>query len=152
MSCAFILGAAVWPGEQPSPALARRALHGARLYHAGAVSTLVCCGGLGRHPPSEAEVMARLLRAQGVPEAAITREDRSTSTRENIAFALELSGTTRPILLITDSYHAPRARATARALGVNAQAACPAHKASARARLREGGAWLKFLYWRVFKR
>ncbi|MBN2741925.1 MAG: YdcF family protein [Rhodobacteraceae bacterium] len=152
MTDAFILGAAVWPDEQPSPALKRRVLHGAALYHAGEASRLICCGGVGKHAPSEAEVMARLLRAQGVPEAALVLEDRSTSTRENIAFGLEVSDARGPILLITDGYHAPRACATARALGVQARASCPQHKPRPRTYLREGAAWLKFLWWRGLRR
>jgi len=152
MTDAFILGAAVWPDGQPSPALKRRVLHGAALYHAGEASRLICCGGVGKHAPSEAEVMARLLRAQGVPEAALVLEDLSTSTRENIAFGLEVSGARGPILLITDGYHAPRACATARALGVQARASCPQHKPLPRTYLREGAAWLKFLWWRGLRR
>jgi uncharacterized SAM-binding protein YcdF (DUF218 family) len=152
MTDAFILGAAVWPGEQPSPALKRRVLHGAALYHAGEASRLVCCGGVGKHGPSEAEVMARILRAQGVPEAALVLEERSTSTRENILFGLQVSGATGAIVLVTDGFHAPRARATARALGVAARASCPQHKARPRTYLREGGAWLKFLWWRGLRR
>ncbi|WP_417809451.1 YdcF family protein [Thioclava sp.] len=152
MTDAFILGAAVWPDEQPSPALKRRVLHGAALFHAGDVSRLVCCGGVGKHGPSEAEVMARILRARGVSEAALVLEDRSTSTRENILFGLDVSGAKGPIVLITDGSHAPRARATARALGVVARASCPKHKPRPRTWLREGGAWLKFLWWRGFSR
>jgi uncharacterized SAM-binding protein YcdF (DUF218 family) len=152
MTDAFILGAAVWPGGQPSPTLKRRVRHGAELYHAGAVQRLICCGGLGKYPPSEAEAMVQLLRAQGVPETALLREDRSTTTRENIAFGLEVSGAQGTIVLVTDCYHAPRARAVARALGVNARSSCPAHKTSPRTWLREGGAWLKFLWWRGFRR
>lgn len=96
--------------------------------------------------------MARLLRAQGVPEAALVLEDRSTTTRENIAFGLAQSDAQEAIVLITDGYHAPRACATARALGVAALASCPHHKPRPRAYLREGGAWLKFLWWRGFGR
>ena len=71
---------------------------------------------------------------------------------ENIAFGLEMSDARGPILLITDGYHAPRACATARALGVQARASCPQHKPRPRTYLREGAAWLKFLWWRGLRR
>lgn len=149
MSTALILGAALWPGGRPSPTLARRTAHGAALYHAGGVARLICCGGLGRHGPAEAEVMAGLLRAAGVPETAIGLEAGSATTRENIGLALrhfpEIAH--RPVVIVTDRYHAPRARIIARALGLKVRADCPAHRAGARAVLREGAALLKTAWW-----
>lgn len=126
-AAALILGAAVWPGGEPSPTLLRRTRHAAALWHAGAVAWLVPCGGLGRHPPTEAEAMRRILRAEGVPDRAIRLEDRSTSTHENILFArpiLAALGATRAVL-VTDATHAPRARLIARGLGLRAAASCP---------------------------
>ena len=67
---ALILGCAVWPGG-PSPTLRRRALHAAGLWHRGEVDWLVACGGLGRHPPTEAEAIRDLLLAEGIPAEAI---------------------------------------------------------------------------------
>ncbi|KEP71339.1 hypothetical protein DL1_07020 [Thioclava dalianensis] len=149
MTCAFILGAAVWPGGRPSPTLERRSLHAAQMYHAGRVSRIMCCGGLGRNAPSEADVMVEILTGAGVPRTAILIEDRSTTTRENIAFGLERLGMSDEIVLVTDGYHAPRARAIARSLGIRCTSDSPAHKARPRTILRESGAWLKFLWQRM---
>ncbi|MBC7144082.1 MAG: YdcF family protein [Thioclava marina] len=146
MSTILILGAAVWPGGAPSPALVRRTRHAARLFHAGKSDRVICCGGLGRHEPSEAQAMAAILRDAGVPEAAIALEDRSTSTYENVAFAREML-TAREVVIVTDPYHAPRAIVIARAMGLMARADCPDHRASAKARAREGFAYLKLGWW-----
>lgn len=146
MSTILILGAAVWPGGVASPTLARRTGHAAALWHAGMAGRVICCGGIGKHGPSEAEVMAELLREAGVPEAAIVREDRSTSTYENIGFARAYLEAPQ-VVLVTDPYHAPRALVIARAMGLEARADCPAHRASPKARARESFAYLKLGWW-----
>ncbi|MEX3016920.1 YdcF family protein [Gymnodinialimonas hymeniacidonis] len=126
MTAIVILGAAVWPNG-PSPTLRRRVLHGAALYHAGRGACVVVCGGLGRHPPTEAEAMAALLRDEGVPETAIHLEDRSTNTSENLRFALpilERLGQDH-ILVVSDAYHLPRASMIARRLGLHVTGSAP---------------------------
>jgi uncharacterized SAM-binding protein YcdF (DUF218 family) len=154
MTVALILGAAVW-AEGPSPTLRRRTMVAARLWHAGAVGHVICCGGLGRHPPAEAVVMRDILRAEGVPEAAILLEDRSTTTAENIALSLPLLaalGETR-VIVVTDWYHAPRGRMTARRMGLEAESRSPPLRGArplvqARLALREVGA-LAAYWWRL---
>jgi uncharacterized SAM-binding protein YcdF (DUF218 family) len=128
VKAALILGAAVWAGGVPSPTLRRRTLHAARLWQRGEVEVLIPCGGLGRHPPAEAEAMRALLLAHGIPETAIHPEPRSTSTHENILFArpiLAALGITQ-VVIVTDATHAPRARLIARGLGLRATASSPA--------------------------
>lgn len=126
MTVILILGAAVWP-TGPSPTLRRRTLHAAALYQAGRATHLIPCGGLGRHPPTEAAAMTTLLQGADIPPADITPEDRSTTTAENIRNALpilERLGTSQ-VLIVTDWYHAPRACLIARRLGLVARASCP---------------------------
>jgi len=124
MAVLVILGAAVWRGG-PSPALLRRAQHGAALWQPG--DRVICCGGTGRHPPSEAEAIAAILRAQGIPGDAILLEDRSATTWENIALALPLLDRlgVRAVTIVTDGYHATRARMVARHHGLAARSDCP---------------------------
>ncbi|WP_333830841.1 YdcF family protein [Pararhodobacter sp.] len=128
---ALVLGAAVWAGGQPSPTLARRAQHAAGLYRAGKVDAIIGCGGLGRHPPTEASVIAALCRAEGVPGSALSEEGASTSTRENLLNALPLLAALQPqsVVIVTDPYHAPRAKLMARQLGVSARSDCPPWRA-----------------------
>jgi len=123
----LILGAAVWPGGRPSPTMARRTQEAARQWHAGAASAVIPCGGVGRHKPSEAEVMKRLLVEAGVSEEVIHPEARSTSTATNIAFArpiLETLGVSE-VLIVSDAYHLPRARLLGRRAGLKVQTASP---------------------------
>ncbi len=122
----MILGAAVW-ADGPSPTLRRRTLHGAALFHQGRGDAIIVCGGLGRHPPSEARVMADLLIADSVPEAAIHREDRSTNTAQNIAFALPILRDlgVRDVVIVSDAYHLPRARLIARRHGLRVTVSAP---------------------------
>jgi len=127
MRVALVLGAAVWPGGKPSPTLARRADHAARLWQAGLVDAIVGCGGVGVHPPAEGHVIAAICRSAGVPDASLHSETQSHSTRENVTFALPILralGCTA-VVIVTDPYHAPRARLIAWQLGLDAVADCP---------------------------
>jgi uncharacterized SAM-binding protein YcdF (DUF218 family) len=129
MNAIVILGAAVWPGGEPSPTLLRRTLHAAGLYHQEN-APVIACGGLGKNAPSEAEVMRDLLLKQGVPDTDIHLEVTSTSTKENIGFARDIlqSLQIRDITIVTDRYHAPRARLTARRYGLMAATNCPSFR------------------------
>ena len=118
------------------------------MYHAGAVSHLILCGGLGQHPPSEAEAMWALLRAAGVPKDAMTREAKSTTTGENIRNAKALLEGPH-VMIITDWYHAPRARLIARRQGLIPLSASPQLTGAkvwpqAKAALREIPAYLVY--------
>ncbi|WGF89697.1 YdcF family protein [Marinivivus vitaminiproducens] len=109
---AVVLGAAVWPGGRPSPALERRVAHAVGLHAAGRVRCLIMTGGLGRHPPAEAALMRDLAIRQGVPPAAILVECTSTSTMSNArnALALARSQGLERLVVVSDFYHLPRAR------------------------------------------
>ena len=154
MTATLILGAAVW-ADGPSPTLRRRTLHAAGLWHAGRATHLVPCGGLGLHPPTEAAAMEALLREAGIPDAAITLEDRSTTTLENIRLALPILERlgTREVLIVTDLPHAPRARLVARRLGLAAASSSPPLRGSRpgqtlRTALREAPAYAAY-WWRL---
>lgn len=123
----LVLGAAVKPGGVASSALERRALHAARLWHAGRATLIVPCGGTGRHPPAEAEVMQRLLVDAGIPDRAILPEAHSSSTAENIRFALPLLAArgVGHVLIVSDAWHLPRARLLARRTGLCAEGSSP---------------------------
>ena len=69
-----VLGAAVWPGGQPSPALQRRVMHAVDLLQQGYAAYLLVTGGVGKYPPTEAEVMQRLAVAHGIPRRCVLRE------------------------------------------------------------------------------
>ena len=77
-----VLGAAVWPGGQPSPALQRRILHAVDLWQRGYAAYLLVTGGVGKYPPAEAAVMQRLAVTRH-SSPAILCEDQATSTFES---------------------------------------------------------------------
>jgi uncharacterized SAM-binding protein YcdF (DUF218 family) len=119
-----VLGAQVLRGGRPSRTLEARTLHAGRLYARGAVDLLIPTGGEGEHPPSEAEVMAGILRGMGVPDEAILREDRARSTWES---ALLVAGIARgrglgAVLVVTDPLHCVRTVAAFRRAGLRAAA------------------------------
>jgi uncharacterized SAM-binding protein YcdF (DUF218 family) len=121
---AVVLGAQVLPGGRPSGTLQARTLHAAKLHVAGAVGLLIPTGGVGEYPPSEAEVMARILRQAGVPEEDILLEGEAGSTRESARLVAELARERgiRNLLLVTDPLHCVRAVEAFRVEGFDAQA------------------------------
>lgn len=153
-SVALVLGAAVWPGGQPSPTLRRRTLCAVALWKAGRVDDIIVCGGVGQHAPSEAAVMASLCRSAGVSSKAIHLEDMSATTEENLRFAVPVLGRINAahVVLVTDLYHVPRARLVARRLGLSVGFASPPLRSAkpwafTKAALREVPAFA--LYWMV---
>lgn len=114
-----ILGAAVWPGERASPALQRRVNKAIALWRTGRFELIVPSGGLGRHPPTEAELMRRLLLENGVPDAAILPEVHSKSTFTNAAYSVALLNRHRisRATVVTDNYHRLRSYLSFRRFG-----------------------------------
>ncbi len=121
---AVVLGAQVLSGGRPSGTLRTRTLHAARLYAAGKIQLVIPTGGVGEHPPSEAEVMARILREAGVPEEIILNEGEARSTRESAQLVADMARVRgiRDLLLVTDPLHCVRAVEAFRVEGFEAQA------------------------------
>ena len=73
---------------------------------------------------SEAECMRRYLSAHGIAPERILIEDRSTSTKENLAFSKAVieadGGTTDRVVIVSSGYHLYRAQKTAEQLGMRA--------------------------------
>ena len=115
-----VLGAALTPDGEATPALRRRVAHGARLFHEGAAGDLLLSGGPTRHPRPEAAVMRTLALDGGVPEECIVVEDRSVRTLHNAIYTAQVMRDHgwRRALLVTDSFHMPRALMTFRSFGV----------------------------------
>jgi uncharacterized SAM-binding protein YcdF (DUF218 family) len=121
---AVVLGTQVLPGGRPSRTLDARVRHAARLHAAGRVDRILVTGGVGKHPPSEAEVMARVLRGEGVPAEDIRLEDEAESTWDSarlVAPMVEGDGVAE-VLAVTDPLHCVRAVAAFRKAGLMARA------------------------------
>ena len=121
---AVVLGTQVLPGGRPSRTLDARVRHAARLHAAGRVDRIVVTGGIGKHPPSEAEVMARVLREEGVPAEAVRLEDQAESTWDSarLVTAIAAAEGVTEALAVTDPLHCVRAVAAFRRAGLMATA------------------------------
>lgn len=118
---ALVLGVELDADDAPTEELARRVMAAARAYRGSACASLVLCGGcLPGHRRSEAEVMARMLAALGVPKRVLIWEDQSRDTMENCRNAAALLGGTGRVLVVTSDYHLRRAVMTARRAGLRA--------------------------------
>jgi uncharacterized SAM-binding protein YcdF (DUF218 family) len=109
--CLVVLGAAVWPGGQPSPVLRDRLARAAELYRQGVADKILCSGGVGKYPPAEAEVGKQFLMKAGVPEGAIITEPASASTSEQAKSIKEICEREgfESIALVTSFFHERRA-------------------------------------------
>lgn len=134
-----VLGAKTLRDNRPSRAIERRMQVALALYRAGAAPVLVLSGGGGRTVP-EAEVMRRLALAAGLPDAALVVEPRSRNTLENATETARLLADrgTAAVILVTDRYHALRARVLFRLVGLSV---CAVHTPPASLR-REWPMWM----------
>jgi uncharacterized SAM-binding protein YcdF (DUF218 family) len=116
----LVLGAAVYPGERPSPALYVRTQTGVDLYRQGYAQHLVLSGGLGGYPPTEAEMMRRIAVGMGVSEEAILLEDQSHSTLANFENSARIMAERgwQSVLVVSDPYHIYRACRVGRDAGL----------------------------------
>lgn len=118
----IIIHGAGLKGQELTPLLAGRVERAYELWNAqGRRATLVPSGGQGEDEEiSEAEAMARHLRALGVPPTQLALEDRSTTTWENLSFSRDLIAERSSVpdprsALVTSDYHVFRAAMYARA-------------------------------------
>lgn len=108
---AVIMGAQVAKGGRPSRALDARVRHAARLWREGGLELLIPTGGLGEHPPKEADLMTEILLSEGVPREAILPEDAALNTWDS---AIRVAGISEEngigcVRMITDPLHCVRA-------------------------------------------
>lgn len=120
----IILGASVWP-QGPSPALQARIEHGAYIHAKGLANNFILTGGLGAHPPTEAEAMKQELYEIGIDPQIILLEDSSTSTLENLMFSKEImiEHGFDTAIIVTDVFHIKRALLMAEDLNIKASGA-----------------------------
>ena len=105
-----MLGCRLRPDGSPTSQLRRRLALGVKLYQSGAAPLIVVSG--GGAPVSEAQTMAELARAAGVPDPALVCEAASRNTAENAlnsARLLRQIGLSR-VLLVSSRMHLLRAR------------------------------------------
>jgi uncharacterized SAM-binding protein YcdF (DUF218 family) len=140
----IVLGAKVWAGGNPSPAMLRRTLHAVDLYQRGLADVLIVSGGRMEHPPSEAEVMQRIAVEQGISKDNIVMENTARTTLDSAVACsriLRRNGWSTA-WLVTDRYHMIRSSILFRVCGVKASGSPPQY--------REFGPRLwKWWYWHL---
>lgn len=121
---AIVLGAAVH-GDTPSLSLTER-LDRAYDYlvdHPNCIA--IVSGGQGENENmSEAEAMRIYLEAKGIAPERIIKEDRSTSSEENLSYSFDIirsrgGDPETDAVLVTSEYHIYRAQLIAHSMGVN---------------------------------
>jgi len=118
----LVLGAGI-RGETVTSPLARRLQTAIKYHGQNPDALIVVCGGQGlQEDIPEALAMERYLVERGIPSEAIIKEDQSTSTFENVAFARGILESRFPqgfsSVLITNDFHIYRATRIASYAGV----------------------------------
>ena len=104
-------------------------------------ATYIPTGGIGRHGPAEAEVMAALLQTQGVTPGRIRQEPTARNTIASVrACAALLHGFAGPVYAATSAYHLPRCVVLLRLAGLRALP-CPPPRRPASTSLRRRWWW-----------
>ncbi|WP_282798232.1 YdcF family protein [Streptomyces sp. CC224B] len=124
-----VLGSGLSGGSKVPPLLAGR-LDRAREVHTGLTRrghspVLITSGGQGPDEDlPESHAMADYLTDRGFPGELIEREDKSTTTEENLRYSKAIMERGTPgyrCVVVTNNYHAFRAALTARRLGIRGQ-------------------------------
>jgi uncharacterized SAM-binding protein YcdF (DUF218 family) len=116
-----IFGAAVRADGAPSPSLARRIAYAARAAEAWPDAPILCSGASDGIGPSEASVMARVLRERGLAPDRLVLDEASRDTLQSVLAAarfLRRRGLAGAVVC-SDRYHLPRIRLLFRLLGVS---------------------------------
>lgn len=117
-----VLGAAQYDGR-PSPQLIARLDHAIDLWHDGRSRLIIVTGGKQQADRfTEAESAAKYLEDKGVPSAAIELENNGHTTRESLLGVRQIlvAQGLHSLLIVTDPYHALRARLIAQDLDMQA--------------------------------
>jgi uncharacterized SAM-binding protein YcdF (DUF218 family) len=121
----IVLGAGI-QGETVSGKLVKRLDETAAYYNRNPEAVIIVCGGQGpQEDITEALAMERYLTNKGIPKERILKEDRSTSTDENFAYAKTILDSRFPqgfsSVLITSDFHVYRAVKSAGQAGIPAK-------------------------------
>jgi len=122
--------------DSATPKSMVRVFEGVRLYREISNGRLILCGG-GFDGDTDAEAMARVARALGVPEEHLVLESESLDTAQQ-ALALKKLVGTEPFALVTSASHMSRAMALCERQGLHPIAAPTEHRARQNAILRDG--------------
>ena len=117
---AVVFGAGLY-GTTPSPFLARRLDIARRLYDGGRVRVILVTGDNSTPEYDEPTAMRDYLTTRGVPSGRIVLDHAGLSTWDSCARARRIFGV-RSAILVSQSFHMPRATVLCRAAGIDAVA------------------------------
>lgn len=128
--CAIVFGAAVRGTDLAGPGLYRRVDTAVRLFKEGKVQHLILSGGKGSEgQESEAAVMRTLALEAGIPLSALSVEEESHSTLENLTNSKPLLADCDSIVGVSDGYHLARIEMLADRVGMPLLRTIPADRA-----------------------
>lgn len=116
----IVFGAGIYADGTPTPMLADRLDQGIALYQQGKIKKLLMSGDNGSTDYDEVSNMKRYATDRGVPSQDITLDYAGFSTYETCYRAKVIFGVKEAVLL-SQSFHLPRAVYTCRHLGIDAQ-------------------------------
>ena len=107
----IVLGTPADSDGNPTPAMLARVSEGVREYERGVAPRMILTGGLDGRPFVEANVMARVAQAQGVPASAIVLEPDANDTIHNACYAARIMKAHgwRSAEVVANSIQLPRA-------------------------------------------
>lgn len=86
----IVLGCPAEPDGSPSPEQRERAMEGVREFNRGVSHHIIMTGTAAHNRFVEADVMAKLAEANGVPATAIFEEDKAHDTIQNIYYSNQI--------------------------------------------------------------
>ena len=106
----IILGASIDSDGNPSPTLLSRMTEGVREYERGVAPRILVTGGM-QNGHIQADIMAHIAEAQGVPASAILIEGKAENTIQNACFSARILGEHGwgAAEVVTSPSHLPRA-------------------------------------------
>lgn len=123
VECVFVLGAGL-KGDKPTLVLIERLDNTLKYFEKNPEVKIIVSGGQGfGETITEAEGMKRYLTGRGIPEASIIKEEKATSTYENMIFSKALyenlyQQKLNKVMIITNNFHMSRSKLLARRAGL----------------------------------
>lgn len=117
--CILILGCGVYRDGSLTPMLSDRVETGVELFSMGLAETILMSGDHETEDYNEVDPMRRAAIRLGVDAESIETDPYGLSTYESVVRVKEVYGKSR-VLIVTQSYHLPRALYIAEKLGIDA--------------------------------
>lgn len=137
---AFVLGAAVWSKDQPSPIFKSRIEKAYELYSNNRVNKIYVTGGKAPGELTESQVARKVLLGMGVDSNHILSENETSTTSEQIQFIASRKNyfKNKNLYIISDSFHHARIKEMCNFYNVDAECTASGSELS----------WEKLVYFR----